>query len=509
MQDRRRPHSSSRSSRFSSAKPSVSASRPSRGSSRVGFSQGRPGAVRGGSSRARMNASGLDFSNSRRKKKADRGFVDHIAPTTRSGETDAQFSRRASRVGYAQDIQRKSTVKRFAFLALLVLLVIGVGVGVGVGVYFGQSNSKMSFEDDSVDGVLVEPVEGEAYYALCVAEMGTHYDPNDGTADAYLLVRIDEANKSLTFIGVPANLAVKTADGSTVALYEVLDTEGDAALVSQVSQFAGVDISHYAHTNAEGISRMVKKLDGLQITLIEELDDPAAGTLYLQAGEQELDGESTVALLRSSNYSNGFDTQNKNRVAVMTQMASIALSSNGLGFASELSSMADFVQTSWSSSALMDLGEAMRPFESVVIYEAFVPGYDSGRLYVESTAKWEALMANVKAGRDPYEEASTVTNVNRSSVTVEVRNGGGVEGAGAKMGELLGSFGYKVESVGNTGDGTIYPETLVVYKDSAYADAAEALVGDTGAGRVINGGDFYTFDANLLVVVGKEWVPAE
>ena len=478
------------------------------GSSRTGAASGRHASAQGGSSRASMNASGLDFSNSRRKKKADRGFVDHITPDTRSGETDAQFSRRSSSLGYTQAIQRKSKVKRIAFLALMVVLILTVGIGVGVAVYFGQSNSKMSFGDESVDKVLVEPVEGEAYYALCAAELGTYIDPASGEADAYVLVRIDEANKALTLVGIPANLAVKTADGTTMALYEVLDAEGDAALISQVSQFAGVDISHYAHTNAEGISRMVEKLGGLSVTLTEELDDPNAGILYIQAGEQTLDGESVLTLLRATNFSNGLETQNGNRLEVMTQMAAAALSSEGLSFASELSSMADSVQTSWSSSALMDLGELMRPFDSVTVYEAFVPGYASGRLYVDSTAKWKALMQNVMAGKDPYAESETVTNVDRSAVTVEVRNGGGVTGAGAKMGELITACGYQLGEVGNTGDGANYPETLVIYKDPAYASAAEALVADTGAGRVVNGGDFYTFETNLLVVVGKDWMPS-
>ena len=30
---------------------------------------------------------------------------------------------------------------------------------------------------------------------------------------------------------------------------------------------------------------------------------------------------------------------------------------------------------------------------------------------------------------------------------------------------------------------------------------------DAGAGRVVNGGDFYTFSDNVLVMVGQDWVP--
>ena len=66
--------------------------------------------------------------------------------------------------------------------------------------------------------------------------------------------------------------------------------------------------------------------------------------------------------------------------------------------------------------------------------------------------------------------------------------------------------GYDVKSVGNVDDGTVYPETLVIYKDEAFEIAAKAIVSDLSAGRVVNGGDFYTFDTNVLVIIGTDWI---
>lgn len=52
----------------------------------------------------------------------------------------------------------------------------------------------------------------------------------------------------------------------------------------------------------------------------------------------------------------------------------------------------------------------------------------------------------------------------------------------------------------------MYPETLVIYKDEAFEIAAKAIVSDLSAGRVVNGGDFYTFDTNVLVIIGTDWI---
>lgn len=518
MENRNRPTrpSSSRPQRTRvSAHGSSSSKRPVRGQSSTSSSrrasQGRHASAQGGSSRTPMNASGLDLSSSRRKKKADRGFVSQITPTTSSGESDAQFSRRSSRGGFAKDVQRKSRVKSIVMMLAFVLLIAGVGIGVGVAVYFGSSDSKLALSESNAGDALVAPVEGEAYYALLAAELGSAVAEGGDNTDAYLLVRIDEANTALTFISIPSNLSVGLSDGSKGPLYSTRAIGGDAELIGAVAEFAGVDISHYARTNADGIKRMVELAGGVPMTLTEEVDDPRASTRYLMAGEQTLDGEAALAVLRASNFTDGLALQATHRIDFTLALAYQALSKEGLSFASELSSMADSVQTSWSASELMSLGEVMRPLDSVTLYKASVPGYEasgtSGTVFVDSTEKWKGMMASVDAGLDPNEASAAPVSVDRAAVTVEVRNGGGVTGAGAKMGEGLTAFGYVVEKVGNTDDGTTYPETLVVYKDGAYEAAAQAIVSDMSAGRVVNGGDFYTFETNILVVVGKDWVP--
>ncbi len=50
-------------------------------------------------------------------------------------------------------------------------------------------------------------------------------------------------------------------------------------------------------------------------------------------------------------------------------------------------------------------------------------------------------------------------------------------------------------------------ETFVIYRDEAYEGAAKAVARAASGGRVFDGGDFYTFDTNVLVIIGKDWMP--
>jgi hypothetical protein len=95
--------------------------------------------------------------------------------------------------------------------------------------------------------------------------------------------------------------------------------------------------------------------------------------------------------------------------------------------------------------------------------------------------------------------------VNPAEVTVEVRNGTSTVGAAATAGNTLTEAGYVVEGVGNVDDSTVYPETLVIYTDDTMSGAAKAVVRDLHNGRVVDGGDFYSSDSDIIVIIGLDW----
>ena len=97
--------------------------------------------------------------------------------------------------------------------------------------------------------------------------------------------------------------------------------------------------------------------------------------------------------------------------------------------------------------------------------------------------------------------------VDPASFTITVRNGSGVTGGASQIANALTEQGFNVTETGNT-DSFAYNETLVVYKDEAFLPAAQTVIAALSAGRAVNGGDFYTFDTDVLVVLGQDWKPA-
>ena len=460
-----------------------------------------------------MNASSVGFSSDRKKRRAARGIVDHVTPQTASGENYRAYSRRVSKRGYIQSAQRKSGMRRAAVGVISVIVIIAVAIGVGVTVFFNASNSKLSLEHSNASSALTAAKEGSPYYVLAAANLGSPKGGSDVSSEAYILVRVDESTRTLTLVSIPGNLAVSLSDGKTHPLYDAYGIGGDEALVKAVSSFAGVGISHLVKTNEEGIRSLVDLVGGIGMTLPESVDDPYAGSIYLEAGEQVLDAESSLVALRASNYAKASETQASVRTSFAYAMALRLLEAGGLDFATELDGIAGNVRTDLSSSQVIDLANAFRPLGEATVYAAYVPGSESEQdgttLFKASDSQWKTVMESVDAGADPnaVEEAETVSDP--TGIKVEIRNGGGVTGVGAKMGEVLGNAGFTIGTIGNVTDAGTYNETLVIYRDEAYKAAANTIVKTIDGGRVVNGGDYYTFDANVLVVIGKDWQPIQ
>lgn len=466
---------------------------------------------RGGSSRdGASGASRVEFSNNRRASEAHRGYVSQVGTTATSGESDSAYSRRVSRLGYVQEIQRRKKRRRIAFVAMVVALVLVVSVGAGVAAYYGSSDSKLSLGDSNASEALVDPESGEPYYILCAAQLGSAGKDRGAQTDAYLLVRVDEADRVLTFVSVPSNLLVRLSDGQTHPLYDAREVGGDAELISQVAELADVDIAHFAMTDAQGIIGMLDAVGGVSVTVSEEVDDPQAGTTVLFAGEQSLKGQEALVYLRATNYSNGIEGASANRVSFTVALAQQALTAEGLSFAALVGDAGNYVNTDLTSSELMALGDALRPLDEATVYTCVVPGSetdDDPALCEYSESQWTDMLSRVKAGEDPNAIDSSAENVNPADVTVEVRNGAGTTGAASSLGDTLSAAGYVVEGVGNVDDGTTYPETLIIYKDESNEGAAKAVLQAVGSGRIVMGGDFYTLSTDVLVIIGKDWMP--
>lgn len=459
---------------------------------------------------ARMNADAVGFSSTRKKKRAARGVVDTLLPSTATRETSSDYSRRVGRRDIAQELQRKARVRRIAAAVIAVAVVAVVAGGVGLATFFGSVDGKMGLGDSDVKAALTAPKEG-AWYALLAADLGaaTATQEQEGP-DALVLARVDASSRAVTLVSIPANLQVTLKDGKVYPLREAA-VQGDAALVSAVAGFAGVDIAHYAKTDAAGIASLVDHLGGIEVDVAQEVDDPAAGDVYLAPGVQTLDGNAAVTFLRARNFSNGIDDQARNQREFLASLAARMLEDGGaLAFATQLDAVGGSFHTDVAAVDALKLAGALGGIDAASVQGALVPGYEATRdgatRYVASSDAWAGMMELVDAGQPPVVDEGAYAQVDRGSFKLEVRNGAGITGGAAQVGEILAADGFSVAGTGNA-DSSEFPETLVVYDGEEHKEQAEEVVRALGTGRAIVGAGYYEYETDVLVIIGRDWKP--
>ena len=425
-----------------------------------------------------MNGEAVGFSSPRKRKRAARGIVETILPVTSSGESSSQYARRVSRREFAQDIQRKARIRRIVAIAVCLLVAVAVAAAVGVATFFGSLDAKLGLKDSDAASALVAPkADAKAFYTV-------------------------EETRAVTVVSIPPTLQVSLKDGKKHPLREASTQEGDAALVSAVADFAGVNVAHYVKTDAESIVRLVDVLGGVEVNVAEEVDDPNAGDAYLPAGAQTLDGAQALTFLRASNFSNGLEVQAANQRELLTALSLRLLGEGRLSFLATLDNVGGSFQTDLSAAAALSVADAPRGVDSSSVYGALVPGYETARdgasSYAVSSDAWKSMMELVAAGSEPV--------VEQTAPQVDPGNGSGVTGGAGQIADALKDRGFDVTETGNT-DTYVYDETLVVYNDDAFEAAAETVVASLGLGRTVPGAGFYTFDTDVLVVLGKDWKP--
>mgnify|MGYP000349795452 CR=1 FL=1 len=190
------------------------------------------------------------------------------------------------------------------------------------------------------------------------------------------------------------------------------DGSGAEEMVQAVNELCGVEISQYAEINFDGMKALVDAVGGIDIYVPEgdEVDDPEAGPVTIEAGQQHMDGEAALTFCRARHqFADGDYTRMRHQRMVLGALADKIL--NNLDIAtipSLVESLADMVHTSLSVSDIISLVNAMRGMDVNDMYSANIPSWAGEDTYINGQSyvfvyedALEEMMARVDAGEDP------------------------------------------------------------------------------------------------------------
>lgn len=466
-------------------------------------------------SHARGSSSSRSYSSSRASARASNSQVNGFTPTATSGESRSTYRHRTQQRRYAEEIQHRARIRRTVTAIIVIVVVLAIAGGAGYLAFRGTVGSGFSLKNSNAGEALVQVKSTEPYYALVTAELGAVAEPLEQAGpDVIMLARVDRQAHTLALVNIPSSLQV-TTDSVTRRLGD-LALEGDAALISAVSLYAKVDISHFVKIDEAGLRAMVDGLGGIEVQVDQEIDDPHAGSVYIPEGTVTLGGEGALTYLRATNVTLGVTDQ----LAHQTYFAALLMLKlfDGQGnLASRLDSVGSSFQTDLSLGEIEELAGWIKDLSVNDITRVTLPGYmtevtgvvDTGdSLYVAKAENMATIIEALENGTTPtFANATDIVAASPSSFTVEVQNGTDIAGAASTTANTLTSLGFRVEKSGNA-EQQVYNETLVVYKDEkAGPGQAKAIIDALGIGRAVDAAAYYKFDTDVLLVIGSDYKP--
>jgi LCP family protein required for cell wall assembly len=381
--------------------------------------------------------------------------------------------------------------------------------------------------------------------------IGTDWREDDSgvlRSDVIILARVDPAHQQAALVSIPRDTRVAIpgygmdkinaafAYGELERLNGDPNASGAALLIETVSNFTGIQISDYAQVSFDGLVGLVDSLGGVTVDVpFDIVGDREAGPVDVYAGPQQtLNGQEALVFCRPRKLYNDGDFQRQANQRILLQaIAKQVLAQDPLSMVNSITKICEMTTTTLSAEEIIAIANSMRGMQESDIRTYSVPSSldminDISYVIADET-KTEQLFEALNKGEypdysnesnqgevsdlykpkeagtaAPDNSAQTPSAVDAPSYLIAVRNGYGKAGAASAVSDMLALAGYQQGEIGNA-NSMVYKETLIIYRSDTDEAAAKDIRARLGYGRVIPSLDRYSFEGNILVVVGEDF----
>lgn len=424
--------------------------------------------------------------------------------------------------------QRKR--RRRLMTTLLVVLALVVGGSVSAFAYLSSIDRKIhriSSPQSELDKILEQESKrepGEPFYMVLIG-VDTRPDEKVARSDTLILAHIDPKAQKIQLMSIPRDTRVTIPGHGKDKINAAMFLGGEALVIKTVKQFTGLPISHYAIVNFDGFKGIVDALGGVTVYVPININDiKAAGhdpkAAFVPKGLQTLDGKHALTFARARHQFPSQDLQRvQNQQTLLKAMYKKAMEfSNPFKLPALVNAVASSVQTDLTLREMAGLALDFRGMPEQNVETITMPGearmVDNLSYVIPNDKQLDEVLARMKRGEPLSGDASAtvsptgeaVPTLKPAEVTVTVRNGAGVSGLAKSAQDLLVSQGFNIVDSGNMAQ-FVYGRTLIIYKTDETNPKAGIVRDALGMGDVVAARGMYSFESDVMVVVGKDWDP--
>ncbi len=352
----------------------------------------------------------------------------------------------------------------------------------------GDSAPFLSF----LDNVTPDKLKGEGDGRINILLLGNGGSDHPGgtLTDTIQVLSIDPNNKKIAMLSIPRDLYVEIQGYGGTKINEVYyigeqnpDLAGDGAqlLKDTVSDILDLPIHYYIKLDFEGFKQIIDKLGGIDINVKEALSDPyypaedmvAYDPLYIEAGEQHMDGETALKYARSRETTSDFSRsarQQQVMMAVREKALSAGLLANPSKITDIINILGDHVTTDIQVNEMQRLAELLKEVDTSSITSKVLDNDTDGPL-ISSTINGGYYLTTKTGDYTQIQkiahELFTDPYLQEENAKLEVLNGTSQAGLGTDLSDTLKSYGYNVVNVDKSDK--LYDKTTIYdYSNGKY-----------------------------------------
>ncbi|MBQ9020635.1 MAG: LCP family protein [Eggerthellaceae bacterium] len=309
--------------------------------------------------------------------------------------------------------KKKSGLTATKVLAAL-LTVFLVGVLGYAGFQFFKSSYKESvneqlrpenIEDAQAAKQVLTPTTSRDPFYMMIIGTDSRNDEMGERSDTNIVARIDPQRGIISMISIPRDTAIMLEGYGTQKFNAAFAYGGIPGAIRAAEGLLGVQISHYALVDFDGMKALVDALGGVTVDVPVRIDDPDAGPVVVEAGEQHLDGEHALVFARSRAYTTGDFQRTTNQRLLISAMLNQAMNISTTDLPRIIESAAQCLTTDMTVNMIQDYALYFMDHENITVYSTMVPSstaMNEGSSYVVcDTAALLQVMQAIDSGEDP------------------------------------------------------------------------------------------------------------
>ncbi len=159
-----------------------------------------------------------------------------------------------------------------------------------------------SGSDKELAGLMDKKSAHERYNLLV---MGT--DKDESRSDVMMICSIDKKDNTVNVMSVPRDTRVLIGNNYQ-KLNAAIGIGGDELAINKIRELTGIEIHDYVKVNFKAVEDIIDAFGGVRYNVPQDMDyeDPYQNLyIHIKAGEQKLNGEQALQLLRFRQYPMG------------------------------------------------------------------------------------------------------------------------------------------------------------------------------------------------------------